>query len=480
MSIGRNDLCPCGSGQKYKKCCLKAAQPTTDELFWQRMHTARNGLIEKTLKFITHTYGETAIDEAWDEFHLWDNDGSFDRDSHQITVFMPWFFYVWSPEEHADRESELKPNVPWDISPGEAMLELKRLDDLEREYIEACVKGSFSFYEILEVWPGKGFRATDVLTGEIHDVVEKLGSRTLQAGDLTFGMAVTVRDLTTMEAMATFCIPPIQKTKVIKLRRWMQEAFPRVTADTVRTCSFEVLEVYHTILDELFNPNKPVLVNTDGDLLEEYRLTYKIESSSGTFDALAQLAVGNSKEELLLSAETDKDGNLVAIDFPWIRLGNAKYKSWDNTVLGHIKINADRMVVTINSEKRAEAFEAVLSVLMPHGGWTLESKVIESADYDHTDHLEEQDNEIDDGQEHMRDPELQAFQEKMMRAHWEEWVTSKIPILGNLTPLEAVQTEDGREMLDSVLTQFERDAASRPVPGQTVELFHALRERLGL
>lgn len=23
MKIGRNDKCPCGSGQKYKKCCLK-------------------------------------------------------------------------------------------------------------------------------------------------------------------------------------------------------------------------------------------------------------------------------------------------------------------------------------------------------------------------------------------------------------------------------------------------------------------------
>jgi uncharacterized protein YecA (UPF0149 family) len=23
--IGRNDPCPCGSGKKYKKCCLNAA-----------------------------------------------------------------------------------------------------------------------------------------------------------------------------------------------------------------------------------------------------------------------------------------------------------------------------------------------------------------------------------------------------------------------------------------------------------------------
>jgi hypothetical protein len=27
MAASRNDLCPCGSGQKYKKCCLGAPDP---------------------------------------------------------------------------------------------------------------------------------------------------------------------------------------------------------------------------------------------------------------------------------------------------------------------------------------------------------------------------------------------------------------------------------------------------------------------
>ena len=26
LKIGRNDPCPCGSGKKYKKCCLKAGK----------------------------------------------------------------------------------------------------------------------------------------------------------------------------------------------------------------------------------------------------------------------------------------------------------------------------------------------------------------------------------------------------------------------------------------------------------------------
>ncbi len=30
MKIGRNDLCPCGSGKKYKKCCIDVACPPTE------------------------------------------------------------------------------------------------------------------------------------------------------------------------------------------------------------------------------------------------------------------------------------------------------------------------------------------------------------------------------------------------------------------------------------------------------------------
>jgi len=41
MNVGRNSPCPCGSGKKYKKCCLlreeldAQAQATMDEKEWQ-------------------------------------------------------------------------------------------------------------------------------------------------------------------------------------------------------------------------------------------------------------------------------------------------------------------------------------------------------------------------------------------------------------------------------------------------------------
>ena len=30
-NIGRNDSCPCGSGRKFKKCCLRAAQAAVND-----------------------------------------------------------------------------------------------------------------------------------------------------------------------------------------------------------------------------------------------------------------------------------------------------------------------------------------------------------------------------------------------------------------------------------------------------------------
>lgn len=32
FKVGRNDLCPCGSGKKYKKCCMTKAPPSETPL----------------------------------------------------------------------------------------------------------------------------------------------------------------------------------------------------------------------------------------------------------------------------------------------------------------------------------------------------------------------------------------------------------------------------------------------------------------
>ncbi len=480
MSTGRNDLCPCGSGKKYKKCCLLSQQPKADELFRQRLHSMRNSLIEKILKHAKDVYGILAIDEAWDEFHLWENDSPFDTDAEDLQIFMPWFFYDWFPDAE---DTNVLSDAPMDLAPAMSLLQSKRnrLDQLERDYLEECCAKGFSFYEILECWPGEGFKEKDILTGEFHRIVEKMGSVNLKPNDILFGKAVTINNLTTLEGCSTFIIPPIFKTQIIELRQDLEKAGGPVTHEILRKSTLEVLEVYQNLREAVLNPQMPVIQNTDGERLLPHKLTYEIESAEKTVDALAPLHLDATKEEPLKGAEFDKDGRLKSIEFPWIKKGNEKHKEWDNTVMGHITISGKELVVEVNSENRAMHFEAELQKRMPNG-WKAKSKVIEPIEQ----HLKKarpqaqpshQSKQIEDLNNH---PEVQAHIAKMMEKHWENWIHQSIPALGNKTPLQAIKTKDGKEMLGALLNQFERDAERKPMPGQTVETIKSIRERLGL
>ena len=42
--IGRNELCPCGSGLKYKKCCIDKSQ---DQLFEEMIERSQHSLKKK-------------------------------------------------------------------------------------------------------------------------------------------------------------------------------------------------------------------------------------------------------------------------------------------------------------------------------------------------------------------------------------------------------------------------------------------------
>ena len=62
----------------------------------------------------------------------------------------------------------------------------------------------------------------------------------------------------------------------------------------------------------------------------------------------------------------------------------------------------------------------------------------------------------------MQNPEVQRVLAESMRSHWEGWVNMKIPALGNRTPREAVRPADGREAVEALLQDFERERGIQP------------------
>ena len=73
--VGRNQPCPCGSGRKFKHCQGRKAPSgtSTDDRTWQRLRRVLDGFPTMLLRFVRNVYGSSAVHEAWEEFHLWDD-----------------------------------------------------------------------------------------------------------------------------------------------------------------------------------------------------------------------------------------------------------------------------------------------------------------------------------------------------------------------------------------------------------------------
>ena len=70
MKISRNAPCPCGSGKKYKKCCL-GKENVSDDLLWRRLSEAHDRLSKNLMDHGHQVFGIDGFLDAVDEFFLW-------------------------------------------------------------------------------------------------------------------------------------------------------------------------------------------------------------------------------------------------------------------------------------------------------------------------------------------------------------------------------------------------------------------------
>jgi hypothetical protein len=216
--------------------------------------------------------------------------------------------------------------------------------------------------------------------------------------------------------------------------------------------------------------------------LEPRTLYFDVDSAQVAFDALAPLAVGSTRDELLEDGKFNRSGMLVETMVPWIKRTDGKRAGLETVLMGRIRIEDRKLTVEVNSAARAKTIRALIerslgkrvryrrtrkqsleSVVPPMPGGPGVRMASRSAE----------DNEL------MQHPEVRAQLEAIQRRHYESWPEVPLPALNGCTPLEAVKEADGREMVEALLNQFERDAGATQVPTNP-EVFAALRLRLGL
>lgn len=462
--IGRNEPCPCGSGKKYKKCCLnKSDQPA--DLTWHRLRRVIDGLPWQMLNFAHETLGTTAVELAWSDF-TYDPDEPFSPENPILTVFMPWFLYHWlAPGRKAVLASEFLHHKQG-----------RRLDPLARRYVEAALQSHFSCYDVVASRPGQGMELRDIFTKETLEVTEHTASQTLRPGDILLAKPVSLDGLTVLESCGHIAIPPERKLPFVQLRMELEEKHGRLDSSIVRQNMADILDLYQDLVETLTNQGPPEIRNTDGERLKPQTLHFDIHDPQSAFDALWPLSLEEEPRALLDRAERDERGNLEKIDFPWLRPGNEQHKSWKNTILGHVRINGKRLTIHVNSDERARLAQQEVA-----------QRLGEQARYRHSVHqsvekmLQEAPQSLPEQNEvQALPPEVQEKLVQITEAHWDEWVHEKIPALGDMTPIEAAKTPEGRELLEALLTQFQRNA---PLHGQLppdYDPIPGLRARLGM
>jgi hypothetical protein len=476
--IGRNDPCPCGSGKKYKHCCLSGYRPSIDHL-WARQHEESDRLTGEITRFALRKFGEW-IHEAWQDFNMGHVPKPLEEAADERQIFMPYFLFQWNPDaRRTSARGQGGVVTRWYV-----LEKSKQLTPMQRMFLEQATKQPLSFYEVVWNEPGERMRVWDVLVGGETEVIERSGSRHLRPGDLLFAQIWHQPELAVFGSMAPICIPPNKKIEVIELRKTLKKRIAKQNRslaphDLLRYADL-IRATYLDIRDRLFAP--PMLCNTDGDRLLFHTLTFRIESAEAAFDALAPLAVGLSREELLDDAELSDDGKLRKVDIDWIKQGNRKFTSWDNTILGHIKISEGRVIAEVNSENRAkrmrQEIEKRLGTLATHESTI--ARTLEQMRKNTPEDAEEAELHDAEMEALLADPEARKFLEAAMQKQVESWVHEKIPALGGRTPLEAVRDPDGREMVEALLLDWERCDETDVSPHQIRPDIRALRRLLNL
>ncbi|MFQ5799454.1 MAG: YecA family protein [Bacteroidota bacterium] len=450
MTTGRNDPCPCGSGKKYKKCCGAKVLRTSDFGYdrIRRLDAESGNLL---MRFAKQHYGDDALENAWEEFRF--SDGTpFDMSSPEADFFLRWFTFNWRPRE-AKTLAEL-------------FLSEKgsKLDSNLRRFIEATLHAPYSFFQTLEVDPGAGLTLRDVLRKCKVQVKERSASTILQRGQIVFARVVEMDDIYFMMGNGSHVIPPTFLDRLLDLRTRLEREGPlidgSVSTETLLDLEDELRDAYFEIEDNLKNQRIEVR-NTDGDPLALYTLTYAIPSLDEAFHALKDLeqeATGCTDEELLAEAERNEAGQPTRVHIHWLRTPKKRGEE-GITSLATLTISASTLVAEVNSEKRSSRIQKEIKKRLGMDAVLLRTEITS-----HEGVMKEAAETEKDAQSHkenehdrlMRDsPEARALVKRMMESHWATWPDTPLPALRGMTPRRAAKDPQGRELLESLLMDFE-------------------------
>lgn len=466
INIGRNDPCHCGSGKKYKKCCLALTSSSNTvevvDFAWRRLRKLEGAVFDQHLiPYVTKELPSDIMKWGLADCIPDELPETLDEDLLLHNFFLPWLLFNWISGDHSEYE-QFDPTIT--ISQNYIKTHGNKLNSRERGFIDVMNQTYYSFYSILQVDKDRSLRIKDIMLGTTHTIKEKQGTHQLKQGDIVYGRVLTMDNQSIFVGMAPFIVPTDYHNNIIDFREWLieendiQTLTPEILHEEL---DLDLLDHFFEIMEDRCNKPLPTLVNTDGEPFQFSKSYFKLNMSpEEALNHLLPLTLSDDPEGFLQEAKRTASGEIECIEFPWLKEGNEQHKSWDNTVLGHISIDKDQLILETNSDKRTQNGKKLLSEYLGES-IKFQQTLIETPEQKMQSLPTSNDDSREEMEDLMQSPEVQKQLVGMAKAHWNSWFDEPIPALKDQTPREATKTDAGRERLEALLLQYERHDLER-------------------
>ncbi len=471
-AIGRNDPCPCGSGKKYKKCCLTKDAPAPAAFTAAERQSVLEGLFRFSRRAEldeAHTVASAAFWVDWMVGRREDELREAMRLTESETAYLEWFVFDF--------------RLASDRTLAEEFLarERRSLRSGETRYLERMRLSHLRLYEIARVRPEEGLDLTDLWTGKRLRVRERLGTRQLVVWDLIAARVMLGPANVPVLDGLPYLYPALAKEEILKRLRWAHRNFKRRVPGGDLTAFFKRhgMLFHHLWLDHVALRPMPRVVTGEGDEVVLARVVFDVKDQGAVAAALAHhpdLRQQDDGSSVWLEAEQAADRPPARRAAKGIQVTSMRFEAGEapRRSLGTVALKGQYLVFEATSRPRAERGRAMIEAL---AGSAVAYRATGYQDVGQaakaSPNPAARPSEIP--------PEVEAkLLGEFYEQHYRGWLDEPLPALGGRTPRETTGLKSGRGKVISLLKAMENMAERQRRDGRPACDFGWMWAALGI
>jgi len=487
-TIGRNDPCPCGSGKKYKKCCLAKKDSATEVIHLNSRRTAEepvDSLRTKVSRFMGREDFKANFSDAVKLFWqtLKEELEPPPMKQGDMAAITEWCVHDYIQPQYG------KPiiNLFLESNPKLTQDELQILKDWQ--------KTNISVYQITRVESGHGVYGEDIFTGEkffLHDISI---SKVIKQWELLVSRKVWVLNEWQLSAAGRH-FSPWDKEEIFEFimehfREYQKTRSKAVIADFLSEQGY--LLNHYTLTRIVEHEKIPQVRTPEGDDViicealfeavhfnriverltefQAYQMTGMVENEAGEPEKYTFDGIEKGKSPRLLKEDEQGKRGLLYQSFFTRGPGMESYR-----VLGNIVVKQKKVSLSALSKERLAQGKSLLEKTL---GTLIKHKIDSLQSVDST--MRTAKTKTIKTEKSAIDPEIEKqIHKEFFDDHYSRWLDTKLPALDNKTPRAASKTKKGKKAVEDLLRMMEYTEESKSTKGQYAYDTSWIRKELGL